>query len=81
MPSPAATDDEEYYFNQLLDRDAIRPVYEPEFVPAREANLGDEQLVLGVAIDGEAKAYPITVLNSHEMVNDVLAGIPILSTW
>lgn len=79
--APTATSDQVYRYNQLLDRDAIRPVYNPQFIPAVEAELDDEQLVLGVAIEGEAKAYPIVVLNSREMVNDELAGIPILSTW
>lgn len=70
-----------YRYNQVLSRDAIRPIYEPEFVHASEAQIKDEELVLAIAIDGEAKAYPITVLNSREMVNDELAGIPILATW
>jgi hypothetical protein len=43
--------------------------------------LHDDELVLGVAWDGEAKAYPITVLRFREMVNDELAGIPTLVTW
>ncbi len=78
-PAPAA--EKEYHFNQILDLDAIRPVYDPVFVAAEAADLSDEQLVLGVAIDGQAKAYPIAVLNGREMVNDELAGIPILATW
>jgi hypothetical protein len=65
----------------MLRRDAIRPIYAPEFVAAADATLGDDQLVLGVTLDGEAKAYPINVLNSREMVNDELAGMPILATW
>ena len=32
---------------------------------------------MGVAIAGEAKAYPVGLLNYREMVNDELAGIPI----
>jgi hypothetical protein len=82
-PSPPAvpTDDEVYHYNQLLDRDAIHPVYDPMFIAADQAGLADDQLVLGVAIDGQAKAYPIAVLNGREMVNDELAGIPILATW
>ena len=64
-----------------MRRDAIQPIYAPEFIAAAEAELADEQLVLGVALDGEAKAYPISVLNSREMVNDELAEIPILATW
>ena len=79
--SDATTEEPTYRYNQLLSRDSIRPIYTPEFVPAAEANLDDEQLVLGVALDGEAKAYPISVLNSREMVNDELAGTPILATW
>ena len=37
--------------------------------------------MLGVAGETEAKAYPITHLNRHEMVNDVIDGEPILATW
>jgi hypothetical protein len=46
-----------------------------------DAPLVDDELIIGIAIDGEAKAYPITVLRSREMVNDELGGIPILVTW
>jgi hypothetical protein len=67
--------------NWLLPPDGIRPVYNPEFVPAAEAPLDDEELVIGVSLEDEAKAYPITVLRFREMVNDELAGWPILVTW
>jgi hypothetical protein len=36
---------------------------------------------MGVALNGEAKAYPVTVLRIREMVNDELGGLPILVTW
>lgn len=74
-------DDTEYSFPQLLPYDGIRPIYDPEFAPAAEAPLDDQELVMGVAWDGEAKAYPVTVLRGREMVNDELAGIPTLVTW
>ena len=61
--------------------DDIQPIYEPEFASANQVKLSDDDVVLGVVIDGEAKAYPIRVLNYTEMVNDELAGIPILATW
>ena len=61
--------------------DVILPIYDPEFVSAEQAPLNDDELVMGVEIDGEAKAYPITVMRSREMVNDELGGIPILVTW
>jgi hypothetical protein len=70
-----------FSFDPLLPFDAIPPVYDPEFLPAKESPYSDEELVIGIAIAGEAKAYSITVLRSREMVNDSLAGIPILVTW
>ena len=68
-------------FVPLLPRDGIRPVYEPEFVEAADSPLQEDELVMGVAINGEAKAYPVTVLRFREMVDDELGGLPILVTW
>lgn len=69
-------------FRQLLRRDAILPIYDPEFIPdvANEA-WDDSTLVIGLAIGGEAKAYPVSFLNRREMVVDSIAGIPVLVTW
>jgi hypothetical protein len=61
--------------------DAIPPIYDPEFIPGDQADLPDEDLVLAIAWGGEAKAYPIAVLQFREMVNDEMAGIPILVSW
>jgi hypothetical protein len=85
-PQPAPTnvrveDDNEYFVPRMLPFDAINPVYDPVFAPAAEAALNDDELVMGVAIDGQAKAYPVTVLQFREMVDDELAGWPILVTW
>jgi hypothetical protein len=74
-------DSNEYVYSQLLPYDGIRPIYDPQFASAAEAPLQDEELVMGVAFGDEAKAYPIAVLRSREMVNDELTGIPILVTW
>jgi hypothetical protein len=71
----------ELYVNWLLPWDGIRPVYDPEFATAEEAPLDDEELIIGISLEGEAKAYPITVLRFREMVNDEMAGIPTLVTW
>jgi hypothetical protein len=65
----------------VLPRDRIRPIYDPEFVTAQQARMPDNELVMGVAIDGESRAYPIFTLNAREMVNDTVAGVPILVTW
>lgn len=68
-------------FRQLLGRDAIRPVYAPTFVAGEEAGWDEQTLVIGVSDGGEAKAYPVSFLNRREMVNDSIAGTPILVTW
>ena len=83
---PAATnvrwsDQEAYDFRQWATFDGIPPIYEPRFSPAADAPLHDEELVMGVTLGGEAKAYPVSVLRFREMVNDELAGIPILVSW
>ncbi len=68
-------------FRQLLPRDGIRPIYDPVFTSAAEVDWRDGTQVIGVAAGGEAKAYPVSFLDRHEMVNDVIAGDPILVTW
>lgn len=68
-------------YRQLLGRDRITPIYDPEFVSASKSEWPDDALVIGIASDGEAKAYPVSHLNSREMVIDRIAGIPVLVTW
>lgn len=68
-------------FRQLLPRDAIRPVYDPTFVAAGEIDWPETALVIGLELNGEARAYPVGFLNRREMVIDSVAGIPVLVTW
>lgn len=68
-------------FDQLLGRDRIRPVYSPVVVTPEMAALDSDDLVIGVSMGGESRAYPIRPLRFLEMVNDELGGTPILVTW
>lgn len=68
-------------FLQIMGRDLIQPVYDPRFVDANEIGWPDDADVIGVEIDGAARAYPVGFLSGREMVNDEIAGIPILVTW
>lgn len=68
-------------FRQLLPRDAIFPVYRPTFRSAESTEWQAETLVIGVELNGEAKAYPVNFLNRREMVNDWIGGSPVLVTW
>ena len=74
-------ENESYDFRQWATFDGIPPIYDPEFREAADAPLQDDDLVMGVTLGGEAKAYPISVLRFRELVNDELAGIPILVSW
>lgn len=68
-------------FRQLLQRDDIFPVYLPTFRTSDEIDWPDQELVIGVEIDGEARAYPVGFLNRREIVVDIHRGIPTFVTW
>jgi hypothetical protein len=67
----------------LLPRDAIPAIDNPVFLSAEEADLQYEpdELVIGVNFDGDARAYSIPKLSSHEIVNDTVGGRKIAVTW
>ncbi len=66
---------------QLLPRGRIAAILAPQFVSAAEAELPDDAWVLGVAIDGEARAYSLNLLNSHEVVNDRIGDKSFAAVW
>jgi len=45
------------------------------------ADVSDTESVIGVEVDGQARAYPIRFANYHEVINDTLSGVPIAVTW
>jgi hypothetical protein len=63
-------------------KDGIPAIRSPEHVPAAEAAwVRDGDAVVGVEVGGEARAYSIRQLDRHEVVNDVLGGVPIAVTY
>ena len=62
-------------------RDGIPALELPSTVPAAQADWSDDELVLGVIVEGEARAYPVAILDWHELVNDTLGGEPILVSF
>ncbi len=66
---------------QLLRPDDIPPIYAPEFVAAPQASLPDDELVIVLSINGDARAYPAGILYTREMVNDVVGDVPVLVSW
>lgn len=52
-------------------RDGIPSIDRPAFVPATKASfLADDDRIIGLKINGTVRAYPIKILNWHEIVND-----------
>ncbi len=80
---PGVEGDREFEIVRLLGKDAIPAILEPEFVSAMEAArwMMSDEGVLGVSIGGEHKAYPVSMLSRHEIVNDVVGGEPVAVTW
>lgn len=63
-------------------RDGIPSIDNPKFVSvASYQKLSNTEPVVGFEINGVARAYPLRILTWHEIVNDVIAGIPIAVTY
>lgn len=63
-------------------RDGIPSINDPKFELPDEAGwLRDDDRVLGIKRNGVAKAYPIRIMDWHEVVNDDFEEEPILVTW
>ena len=58
--------------------DGIPDLINPPHIPASEADFLElDERVFGVSINGEHRAYPVRIVNPHEMANDFLGGEPI----
>jgi len=63
-------------------RDGIPAIDNPQFISANQAYvLQSSDAVLGIAYNGIVKAYPIKILNWHEIVNDAFNGEPIVVSF
>ena len=67
----------------VLPRHSFPAIDFPDFMGQSEGlqHFLAEEPVIAVAIDGQAKAYPLNMLTMHEISNDRLAGVPILPTY
>jgi hypothetical protein len=62
--------------------DGIPPIDRPKFeLASAVAWIDDREPVIAVEIEGEARAYPIQILIWHEIVNDTIAGEPIVVSY
>jgi hypothetical protein len=74
-----------------MPRDGLRPLVAPPLLtPARVDSLNrairgkyltPDDRVIGVVLAGVARAYPVRVLDWHEVALDTLGGVPIAVCW
>ena len=63
-------------------KDGIPALLKPKFVGVDQADfLIPEDQVIGVVMSGQPKAYPIKILNWHEVVNDYAGDMPLVVTF
>ncbi len=63
-------------------QDGIPPLRDPEMIPASQATyLEDGNIIFGIEINGDARAYPKRILAWHEMFTDTIGGIDIAGVY
>ena len=72
-----------YRIVTVLGKDEIPAILNPNMAPAQEVDavLRDTTPVLALSLNGDHRAYPIGTLSRHEIVNDVVGGMPVAVTW
>jgi hypothetical protein len=56
-------------------------IQSPESMPASEAKLDGDDMVLAVRAGGHSRAYPIRMMGYHHIVNDWVGGVPVAATY
>jgi len=64
-------------------RDGIRSIDNPKFISNDEATewLADNEPVIALELNGDARAYPLQIITWHEIVNDTVGSVPAVITF
>jgi hypothetical protein len=62
-------------------KDGILSIDRPRFDTAKTTPFGPDEVVVAVAINGDARAYPYGIMNWHEVVNDTVGGVPVTVSY
>ncbi len=77
--------EEEYQANSFraVSRDSFPVLTNPPMDTSEKGDriLHPNEWVIGIALKGEAKAYPVDVMGFHELINDTVGRIPIAVGW
>ncbi len=70
-------------FKVIVPRDGIPPIDRPVFWHEKKARelLDEEEPVISLEVNGKAKAYPLSILMYHEIVNDKIGGKKLTITY
>ncbi len=61
-----------------VKKDGIPALVNPALIAPGSADyLTPDELIFGIAINGDVRAYPLRILDWHEMFNDVVGGVPV----
>ncbi len=67
----------------ILSEDGIPAIINPtNYVTAeRVTDFRDDEQVIGVVVNADARAFPVSTLSAHEIVDDTIGGKPLAVTW
>jgi len=69
-----------FNFKFLADKMFYQP-QSKQFAAVANNKIKDNKLVIGVTINGEAKAYPIQLIGYHHQVRDTIGNTPVMITY
>jgi hypothetical protein len=59
----------------------FHPAGTPQFVSVKDARIDPADMLITVALNSDAHAYPIREMGYHHVVNDFVGGVPIVATY
>lgn len=59
----------------------FHPLGPPQFESGQDARIDKDDMVIAVRVNGVSRAYPIREIAYHHIVNDIVGGQPIVSTY
>lgn len=59
----------------------FHPIAGPQFLAQADSKLDPKEMIMSVRLGGDARAYPISQMAYHHILNDVVGGVPITVTY
>jgi len=59
----------------------FHPIAGAQFLAQADSKLEAKEMILAVRIESDSRAYPISQMAYHHVLNDVVAGVPIAVTY